>query len=150
MRHAFALIPLTLLLAAASAAQPTPQQGPCAGDIARFCADVGAGGGRVLRCLRKHGAQLSADCRDMLSGMGHRAGPGRGPRAAMTACRADARKYCADVQSGRGRIRECLQQHLDEVTEECKIALMAAGRRGRAAAGTPGAARVPPTAAATP
>jgi hypothetical protein len=35
----------------------------CAGDVGRWCKDVPEGGGRIWRCLREHGAQLTSDCR---------------------------------------------------------------------------------------
>ena len=34
----------------------------CAGDIKSFCADVEAGRGGIMRCLRGHAAQLSPAC----------------------------------------------------------------------------------------
>ena len=36
----------------------------CAPDIARFCADVVPGGGRLLRCLEPHAEELTPACQE--------------------------------------------------------------------------------------
>ncbi len=36
----------------------------CAPDIARFCADVVPGGGRLIRCLEPHAGELTPACRE--------------------------------------------------------------------------------------
>jgi len=43
-----------------------------------------------------------------------RAQRGQGP------CREDIQKFCAGVQPGGGRFRDCLQQHAAEVTPACQ------------------------------
>jgi len=45
-------------------AQETRQA--CQSDAAKFCADVSAGRGGVLRCLRQHESELSAECKASL------------------------------------------------------------------------------------
>jgi Cysteine rich repeat len=42
------------------------------------------------------------------------------------ACEADAKKLCAGVQPGGGRILQCLGQHKTEVSDACKQAVMKA------------------------
>lgn len=49
-------------------------------------------------------------------------GKGRG------ACRADAEKFCKDVQPGEGRMAQCLARHESELSESCR-GHMAAGRQ---------------------
>jgi hypothetical protein len=46
-------------------------------------------------------------------------------KAAREACAADARKLCADVQRGGGRIIACLRQHDAELAPGCRDALAA-------------------------
>jgi len=44
-------------------------------------------------------------------------------KAAREACAGDARKFCADVQRGGGRIIACLHQHDAELVPVCRDAL---------------------------
>lgn len=37
------------------------------------------------------------------------------------ACSGDIQKFCADVEHGKGKIRECLAQHTAELTPVCKV-----------------------------
>ncbi len=45
--------------------------------------------------------------------------------AEREACKADYEKYCKQVRPGGGRIIECLSQHLDELTPQCKSVVVA-------------------------
>jgi hypothetical protein len=38
------------------------------------------------------------------------------------ACRADVEQFCKDVKPGEGRIIDCLKQHENELSEQCKAA----------------------------
>jgi len=38
-------------------------------------------------------------------------------------CTSDIRSYCAGVQPGGGRIRACVKEHLDQLSEPCKARL---------------------------
>ncbi|MBK9293410.1 MAG: hypothetical protein IPM57_03045 [Oligoflexia bacterium] len=35
-------------------------------------------------------------------------------------CKADAEKFCKDVKPGGGKMRDCLREHKDELSSECK------------------------------
>jgi hypothetical protein len=48
--------------------------------------------------------------------------------ALRSACMADAKKFCAEVQPGGGRILQCLHAREKELTAACRGALAAAGR----------------------
>lgn len=39
----------------------------CAGDIAKFCADVKPGGGRLIKCLKPHSNELAPQCLEILN-----------------------------------------------------------------------------------
>jgi hypothetical protein len=41
----------------------------CMGDAKKFCADVQRGGGRIVKCLRDHSADLAPGCRDGLASL---------------------------------------------------------------------------------
>jgi Cysteine rich repeat len=42
------------------------------------------------------------------------------------ACQADVQKFCADVKPGGGRIRDCIAEHRDDLSQACRTALGAA------------------------
>ena len=48
--------------------------------------------------------------------------------ALRAACMGDAKKFCADVQPGGGRILQCLHAREKELTSGCRDTLAAAGR----------------------
>lgn len=52
-------------------------------------------------------------------------GDGTGPVA--EACKADIEKFCAGIEHGEGKVRACLEEHKDEVSEACKKALETTG-----------------------
>lgn len=43
--------------------------------------------------------------------------------ALRTACEADVRKFCANVQPGGGRMLSCLQTNVASLSESCSVAL---------------------------
>lgn len=53
-----------------------------------------------------------------MGSMGTGAGRRRTPR--QNPCAADVQKFCAGTEAGQGRYRECLQQHVNELSTECK------------------------------
>jgi Cysteine rich repeat len=46
--------------------------------------------------------------------------PSAEQRAALRACRADARSLCADVETGEGRVMSCLGAHADRLSPGCR------------------------------
>ncbi len=72
---------LTLMAFAAARAQDAPPTGgdnghgrgvvrqACSADIAKFCSDVHAGGGRVMECFKAHKDDLSDGCKSALAEM---------------------------------------------------------------------------------
>jgi hypothetical protein len=60
------------------------------------------------------------------------------------ACAADFKKLCPDVQPGGGRIRACVAQHRDELSQGCRDALSQARAAHRPQPGAPGDAPQPP------
>lgn len=82
----------------------------CKEDIEKFCKDVKEGGGRIVKCLKEHEAQLSEGCR----------GKGRQVKEAHEACKGDVEKFCKDVKPGGGAIIKCLGEHKNDLSEGCK------------------------------
>jgi hypothetical protein len=97
--------------AGAAAAQ---RQGPCADDVAKFCKDVQPGGGRMAQCLKQHEQELSPACKQHVEDVKKQG------QAFRAACEDDVLKLCGGVQAGGGRILNCLKQHEQELTPDCR------------------------------
>ncbi|HCU23822.1 MAG TPA: hypothetical protein DF383_02300 [Deltaproteobacteria bacterium] len=50
------------------------------------------------------------------------------PVSAFTegACAKDAEKYCPNVPPGEGRIKKCLSEHVDKLSDACKTNILEA------------------------
>lgn len=117
----------TALLAFAAVALLTASAGAkesaCKADAEKFCKDVQPGRGRILQCLNQHDTELSEGCKAERSA-------GRQKFAEVAAaCKADAEKFCAEVQPGRGRIARCLRHHGAQLSEGCRDAAKS-GKKG--------------------
>jgi hypothetical protein len=89
-------------------------EGPCSGDVAKFCKDVQQGEGRIAKCLKEHEKELSAPCKQHIAKMQQRL------KETAQACHDDALKFCKDVKPGERRILRCLKSHQNELSPECK------------------------------
>ena len=50
-------------------------------------------------------------------------------QALRTACSADVKKLCGDVQPGGGRVVQCMQSKKEQTTPPCQAALGALGKK---------------------
>ena len=92
----------------------------CAADIKAECGDVMKSGGKALKdCMKTHFSDLSEDCQVAII------------RAAAVgkACKADARKLCADVKPGKRT--ECMKVHAADLSDACKKAMAKAQAGGK-------------------
>jgi hypothetical protein len=89
----------------------------CADDVAKFCQGVEGGQGKLLQCLQEHQAELSSPCQGWVQTMETRM------REMTDACQSDMRQFCPGVNSGAGRIAQCLKQHESELSSTCKAEL---------------------------
>ena len=87
---------------------------PCKDDAERLCKGVEPGQGRILQCLKQHEADLSPACKQKRDSFRERM------EEIRTACEDDARKFCAGVQPGGGRVARCLQQHQADLSVACR------------------------------
>jgi hypothetical protein len=106
--------PLLFLASLALAQAPQKSGGVCKADVERLCPDAQPGHGKVMRCLQGKEDQVSAECKAHLEEMHQKF------QAAKEACKPDVQKFCQDVQPGRGKIFQCLQQHEAELSDACK------------------------------
>ncbi len=50
-------------------------------------------------------------------------------RAVLQACKPDIARFCSQVPPGQGRIKACMKEHLQELSEPCKEGLFQAWLR---------------------
>lgn len=93
----------------------------CAADVKAHCGDVMKSGGKPLKdCMKTHFSDLSEDCQVAII------------RAAAVgkACKADAKKLCADVKPRRGAVAACMKSHAADLSDACKEAMAKAQAGG--------------------
>ena len=87
----------------------------CAADVAKFCSDKQAGGGRIHRCLRDQAQDLSDECKkeeltlSIVQSQDVRLMP-----QLRVACVDEMKAYCNDVPPGGQRVLKCLEDHAKE------------------------------------
>jgi hypothetical protein len=90
----------------------------CADDIRQLCPDVKPGSSRVVECLQKNKARVSAACGARLDASHQKA------RALIEefgrSCRMDVDRFCPGVDPGGGRVLGCLRQHQPELSPPCQ------------------------------
>ena len=101
------------------------RQGPCSDDVAKFCKDVQPGGGRIAQCLKQHEQELSPACKQ------HAVEVKKRGKEFRAACEDDVLKLCKDVKRGDGRIMNCLKQHEQELTPDCKAKMEQKQAKGK-------------------
>jgi len=116
-RSLFAVF-FSLLLVALSFGSGKAQEDACTSDVEKLCKGVEPGGGRVLACLKEHKSELSPECSGYIAGKVEEL---KGKVDAWKqACGKYAEQFCKDVSPGQGRVLDCLKQHKDELSQECK------------------------------
>jgi hypothetical protein len=86
----------------------------CSEEIAKYCKEVKPGGGRLLTCLKEHERDLSTDCREKVAEIEKRL------EEAKEICAGDTEKFCKEIQPGEGRIAKCLNEHIQEISPDCR------------------------------
>lgn len=101
----------SLILSSGASAQESK---PCAEDAKKLCQGVEPGEGRIVRCMKEHESELSPACKDNIANFKERA------KEFAEACKEDVQRNCKNVKRGGGRIVQCLKQHEDALSSECK------------------------------
>jgi hypothetical protein len=102
----------------------------CNTELARFCAEVAPGEGRLLACLYAHGDKLSRRCDYALYNAAARLERAIGAMTyVVSECRAELEAHCAGVDVGEGRVARCLKDHASELSPGCDQALTEVGVR---------------------
>jgi len=100
----------------------------CDNDAKKYCPGLAPGSQKAFLCLVAYEDNLSASCK---LGIEEAAMAVRMGAAAIdysvSACEADADKYCLDVKPGEGRLINCIKQHQSSVSNACITALKETG-----------------------
>ena len=104
-----------LALAAEETSPPAKPEHHCKAEVRKYCKEaVKEKGSAVYDCLNENKDKLSPECRKETVAMRKFIHDQR------EKCRPDAEKFCPDVKHGGGRIHECLQPHLKELSKVCQ------------------------------
>ena len=96
---------------------------PCRADTEKFCPGLKPGP-QSMACMKEHTKELSEGCRANIEKMTKAGEKMRaGMEKKMAACKDDAKKLCADVKTGGGKLLGCLREHEAELSDDCKTAL---------------------------
>ena len=120
-----------LMTGAAAMADPvkTIEDG-CKTELDKYCAMVTPGDGRVLACLFSYQDKLSNRCEYALYDA---AAQLERAVAALTyvanECDNDLEKFCSDVVPGEGRLKECIDKNMANVSDRCKRAMEDVGMK---------------------
>jgi Golgi apparatus protein 1 len=108
------------VVVAALAAGKAGAQGPCRGDIEKFCAGIPPGGGRILACLKSNANQLSQPCKAHVEEVRQKA------KEFGDACEGDVYQFCQGIRPGKGRMLACLNSNVDRLSPPCRDRIQAA------------------------
>jgi len=99
-------------------------QKECEKELGMYCRDVTPEQGRVLACLYAHGNGLSGQCEYALYEVLNQLEEAILPTLRfMKACDKDAKRHCALVEHGEGRIMECLKRNSAHISPACRKAM---------------------------
>jgi hypothetical protein len=100
----------------------------CEKELTTYCKDVTPGDGRLLACIYAYQDKLSPRCEYALYDSAAQLERALSALTyAANECRDDLKTYCADIQPGEGRLRDCLGKNEAKLNDRCKAALKDVG-----------------------
>ena len=110
----------------------------CKSDVKKFCSSITSNEKikkrkklkKIFRCLKKNKDDLEPQCLSKLKKIRKkikRRGK-RGKRAfkrLKKACKQDFKNYCKGVKPGKGRVKSCLREHKDQLSQTCRDFIVA-------------------------
>ena len=101
----------------------------CSNELKTYCSAVTPGGGRLVSCAKAHEDKLSSECVSAINRAGYWVQfIASTLQYVVTQCKADALKYCPDVQLGEERVLNCLASNRAELNKYCGLALEDIGK----------------------
>lgn len=100
----------------------------CKTELETYCKNVTPGDGRVIACIYAHEDKLSGHCENALYDSAQQLENAVAALAYLaTECDADIEKHCSNVEPGEGRIMDCMEPHLNNVSKRCQKAMQEVG-----------------------
>lgn len=101
----------------------------CSQEIESYCSSVTPGGGRLVSCAKAHEDKLSSQCISAINRASYWVNFAAHTLAyVVLQCKADALKFCPDVEIGEERVLNCLSDNRDGLSKYCGLALKDIGR----------------------
>ncbi len=102
----------------------------CSKEINVYCKNVTPGEGRLLACLYAYGDKLSNRCEFALYDASVQLERAVNALSYVAnECRSDLSAYCSAVESGEGRLLDCLERNQKKVGKRCTQAIRDVGLR---------------------
>jgi hypothetical protein len=96
----------------------------CQADLDKYCSQVTPGDGRMMYCVAAHQDKISAKCEGALIDAAMILNDVTDQIVGVAnACATELQTHCADVEVGEGRVLACLNDHDDELSDGCEVAL---------------------------
>jgi len=97
----------------------------CEKELKTYCSKVTPGEGRILACLYAHGDKISGRCEYALYDAAAQLERFVAALSyVVNECEDDLDKYCASVETGEGRLAECLLvKNKDKISKRCNQAM---------------------------
>eukprot|EP00878_Enallax_costatus_P015261 GHUV01015979.1.p1 GENE.GHUV01015979.1~~GHUV01015979.1.p1 ORF type:complete len:801 (+),score=251.73 GHUV01015979.1:135-2405(+) len=93
----------------------------CRKDAETLCPGVKLGGGRIQECLKKQRLKLGWDCSaELFRKEVEDTDDIRLSIRLFRECLADKKQYCADVAPGQAMAKQCLEEHIDQLSHSCR------------------------------
>ena len=89
---------------------------PCMEDVKRLCPEAKTKQ-EIRNCMKMHKDELSDACKEKMATAKKKI------QGIRQACADDLKKFCGDVQAGRGRKLKCLKEHEADLSPSCREAM---------------------------
>lgn len=100
------------ILAAVNVWSKNHEMQDCHRELKELCKDKHGAG--MFACIKKNKSNLSSECQQKIE---EKKAKWKGH---SEACKVDREKYCEDIKPGSGRLIKCMQEHIDQLSPECK------------------------------
>jgi len=100
----------------------------CSKELQAYCSSVTPGGGRLVSCVKAHEDKLSSECIYATNRAGYWVTVlARTLSYVASQCKADALKFCPEVELGEQRVLNCLRENKANLNKYCGLALQDIG-----------------------